>query len=285
MRFFIVANADKLNAENCTVAVVSKLVSMGGEVYMSKDSAFASLDNVIYGDSDTLMKASDVVISIGGDGTLIHTAKTALFYDKPVLGINTGRLGFLTKIEQNELDQLCRLFNGEYSIEKRMMLEVNYNCGDEKERLFYALNDVVISRGNPSRMIELSVKCDKQSVCSYRSDGVVFATPTGSTAYALSAGGPVVEPCVDSIVMTPICPHSLLFTRTIVFSAERVLHVLTEYDRLSGSAYLTIDGEEGRMVASGSDVIIKRSERYVKLIDLDIPFFEILSKKFIDKMI
>lgn len=281
MRFLIVTNLDKNNAESCTRLVVSKLLSLGGAVGMEQEdkAVFHDLSAVEFGDFPALLSKCDVVISIGGDGTLIHAAKYAVEYDKPVLGINTGRLGFLTRMEQNELDLLSRLFEQKFSVENRMMLELHYKT-QGRVKVYTALNDIVLSRGSLSRIIDMSISCDGKPVSEYRADGLVFSTPTGSTAYSLSAGGPIVEPSIDCIVMSPICPHSL-YARTVVYAANRTISVKTSFER-SNDAYVTVDGVEGFQIAPGDQISVCKSNRYAKLINLDISFFEILSRKLID---
>lgn len=281
MRFFIITNLDKQNAETCTRMVAEKLLSLGGTVTFSEGDrpVFGDISEAVFGGLDSLLSACDVVISIGGDGTLIHAAKYAVRYDKPVLGVNTGRLGFLTRMEQNELNSLACLFQKKFTVENRMMLELHYQKGGQ-EQVYTALNDVVLSRGSFSRIIDLAISCDGKPVSEYRADGLVFSTPTGSTAYSLSAGGPVVEPSVECIVMSPICPHSL-YARTVVFAPERKITVNTSFES-SNDAYITIDGAEGFPLLPGDQVTVCKSEHHAKLINLDISFFEILSKKFID---
>ena len=282
MRFFLIVNLDKDNAEICSKQVLEKLLSLGGEVSMAMEDCEPArgFPAVTLGATEALVPSSDLVISIGGDGTLIHAAKYAVPFDKPVLGINTGRLGFLTRMEQNELDCLERLFSGNYNVENRMMLELCYNKTNGETARYTALNDVVLSRGSLSRIIDLTIDCDGKPVSQYRADGLIFSTPTGSTAYSLSAGGPVVEPSVECIVMSPICPHSL-FARTVVFAADRTVTVKTSFER-SNKAYVTIDGVEGFPIQPGDTVTIRKSGRYARLISFDQSFFEILSKKFID---
>lgn len=263
MRFFIMVNLDKNHAEACSKAVISRLITLGGKVSMAEeDSKFMKdFSAVNLGKIEDLIPECDIVISIGGDGTLIHAAKYAVLYDKPVLGINTGRLGFLTRLEQTELDCLSRLFNGDFVVENRMMLELFCTISGKEER-YTALNDIVISRGSLSRIIDLTIDCDQKPVSRYRADGLVFSTPTGSTAYSLSAGGPVVEPSVECIVMSPICPHSL-YARTVVFAANRIVTVKTSFER-SNKAYVTIDGVEGFPVQPGDQILIRKSEQYGK---------------------
>ena len=158
-----------------------------------------------------LLQWCDAVIAIGGDGSLIHAAKKAVLYKKPVLGVNAGNLAFMAGVEKNELHLLKNLIDGTYVIDPRMMLEVRYQTfGDDTPSVQTScLNDVVIARGEQIKLINLDVFADGKRVNHYYSDGIILSTPTGSTAYSLSSGGPVVDPKIESILLTPICTHSL----------------------------------------------------------------------------
>ena len=282
MRFLILTNWGKENAEPCTRRMIRELCLLGGEVFLPEDhrGLLTAEDGVSFGVTEELMRCCDMVVSIGGDGTLIHAAKAAVLYDRPILGVNTGRLGFLTHMEPNELSGLKRLFSGDYLIEDRMMLEVVRLEPSGKESRFTALNDVVLSRGSLSRIIDLSIDCDGRPVSRYRADGLIFSTPTGSTAYSLSAGGPIIEPSMECIVMTPICPHSL-YARTVVYTPDRTIGVQASFESMN-EAYVTIDGAEGFALSAEDRLFVSKADRSVKLIRFDRTFFEILSEKFID---
>ena len=187
---------------------------------------------------ETIEKSS-VVIAIGGDGTILHIAKHAAVLQKPILGINCGRVGFIANLEPSELSLLSKLFDHSYTVDERMLLEVTVEMNDKTETL-YALNDVTISKGSVSRMIEIDVKLNGEFINSFRSDGIIISTPTGSTAYALSAGGPVIEPHMKCILLTPICPHSL-FSRSILFSDDSTVEVCVN-ERCTEDVFVTVDG-------------------------------------------
>ena len=167
------------------------------------------------------LRACDVFIAIGGDGTIIHTAKLAASLGKPILGVNAGTLGFTAGVERHQLSLLANLVKGEYREERRLMLSVELSSGGET-RGFYAINDAVLS-GEPAKIIDYNMVLGRRSY-RYRADGFIVATPTGSTAYSLSAGGPVIEPNMNCLVYTPICPHSL-FNRSVIFGADSHLAV------------------------------------------------------------
>ena len=228
--------------------------------------------------NEKLMMDSDVIIAIGGDGTIVSTAKLAALYDKPVLGINTGRLGFVAGLERHETAKLSSLITGNYSIEKRMMLSVSF---DNSENRIYALNDFVVSRKSISRIIDLSVSCGESFVNRYRADGLIISTPTGSTAYSLSAGGPVVDPQIDCILLTPICPHSL-FSRTIVFRPELKLTISTHVS--DGDICITADGHAAFDLKSGTSIVVEKSNVFAKLIRIKKDdFYDVLREKLTER--
>ncbi len=223
---------------------------------------------------DNLFSDVDMVITVGGDGTIIHTAKAACKYDLPVLGINAGRIGFLAGLEQRDLEQLVRLKTGEYITEERMFLEVDL---DDKP-LGVCLNDAVIAKATPEDLMDIHLQFDGDCV-SYRADGVIVATPTGSTAYSMSAGGPVLDPSVESILLTPICPHSLL-ARTLLIHSDKALSVTVEPMK-SDHAYLVIDGEKSIPITSASKITVRKAkDQKIKLIKLNNDsFYNVLSQK------
>lgn len=281
MIFAIIANPEKKNAGYYAEKVIEILTKNGGicKVPTEQRKEYPSEIAAIFEEESVVYHSCDIVISIGGDGTLIHAAKKARCHHKPVLGINVGRLGFMASLETNELDQLKRLFSGKYDVQNRMMLRLTHIRNGE-QMVYDALNDVVLSKGSLSRMIDLTVKCEDKTVCSYRADGLIFSSPTGSTAYSLSAGGPIVESSIECIIMTPICPHSL-FARTIVCSSDKKLSVDVDFESHS-EIYATIDGEQGFKLEPGDSFFVYRSPYTVQLIDLGIPFFDVIRKKFVE---
>lgn len=188
-----------------------------------------------------LIDQCDLVIAIGGDGTVFHCAYEAMKANKPILGINSGRLGFLSQLESADLEPLNKLIKGDYTIEHRMVLRVIIHANNQNYT-HYAINDVVLSRYHLGRIIDLEVHCDDQFVSLYRADGLIFSTPTGSTAYSLSAGGPIIDPNVQSIIMTPICPHSL-YNRSIVFGSDKLLTARLKPRNEHDVLFVSIDGQ------------------------------------------
>lgn len=286
MNVLLMPNTDKKDAVACVRDVAKTLKRLGAEVTL--DVRYQKLipkeAPITYGAFYDLIRRCDCVIAIGGDGTILHSAKHAAMLGKPVLGINLGRLGFMAGLESNELDKLSRLFTKEVRLDRRMMLEAIHRTAD-KTTCYPALNDVVVSKGSLSRIIDLDVLCYGKKVGSYRADGIIVSTPTGSTAYALSAGGPMVEPSLDSIAMTPICPHSLV-ARTVLFTADKTLSIKPHFDnRDTGQEiFITIDGEQAIPLRPGDDLTIRKNEIWATLMNLtDREFYEIINRKFLGR--
>jgi NAD+ kinase len=223
-----------------------------------------------------LWQECDVLISLGGDGTMLASARAVGEHETPILGINLGGVGFLTEINSNDLkNTLNRLKKGEYFIEKRMVLETEVEGLKKFEQ--YALNDIVIDKGEIARLFLLHLYANDEFICSYSADGLIISTPSGSTAYNLAAGGPIINPRMNALIVSPICPHTLA-SRTILFSEKETLKVTVELD--SREAGLTIDGQVAFHLKSGSSVLIRKANHSVNLVKLrDRSFYEILRTK------
>ena len=277
----VMPNLTKKDAYETSLRAIEILSDTGMQILMECSlSRLYQNDNIVFfGSEFTMLKSCDMVLTIGGDGTIIHAAREAAPLDKPLLGINTGRLGFVAELEPNELDMLRRIAEGNYSIEKRMMLKVTH-----KNHEYYAMNDAVISRGSLSRLIDIDVSLaeEKGHICSYRADGLIVSTPTGSSAYSLAAGGPVVEPAMKCIVMTPVCSHSL-FARPVIFSHKSQLAVSASCDD-NTQVYLTLDGAKTLTIARSDVIYMTSSKIETKFIKLkDKTFYKVLSDKFTEK--
>lgn len=240
---------------------------------LPRDLRFSRLDRELPG--------ADLIICFGGDGTILHMSKTATRAGIPILGVNIGTMGFIAELENTELDQLRRLATGDYTIDKRMMLDVT--VFRDRDIIFHdiCLNDVVLTKGAVARIVHLAVECDGVEAMECGGDGVIVATPTGSTAYSLSAGGPIVEPAAHSILVTPICAHDV-GSRCMVTSDQRVITVkLTRNARRN--AYLSVDGGKSVRLSMGDTTIIKKSNLETSLIRLkDRSFYDVVNQKFRD---
>ena len=228
---------------------------------------------------DRELPHASMVICFGGDGTLLHMAKTATRHGIPVLGVNIGTMGFMAELESSELSQLSRLATGDYTIDNRMMLDVTVHR--DRDIIFHdlCLNDVAITKGAVARIVHLAVKCDDVQAMECGGDGIIVATPTGSTAYSLSAGGPIVEPDAHSILVTPICAHDVA-SRCIVASDRRTISV-TMTQNARRNAYLSVDGGKALRMNMGDVATIKKSNLCTQLVRLkDRSFFDVVNMKF-----
>ena len=238
---------------------------------LPKDLRFSRLDREL--------PNAELVICFGGDGTILHMAKAATRRGVPLLGVNIGTMGFMAELESSELKELRRLADDDFSVEPRMMLHVR---AEHEGRVILeedALNDAVITKGAVARVVQMSVQGDGVDMMSFSGDGLIVCTPTGSTAYSMSAGGPLVEPAAQNIVLTPICAHDMQ-TRAIVTSADREITVhLARTGRKN--AFLSVDGGKAVRLSSGDRITIRRSEHVTRLLRLTgRSFFEIIQNKF-----
>ena len=228
---------------------------------------------------DREMQNADMVVCFGGDGTILHMAKTATRRNVPVLGVNIGTMGFMAELESNELDQLARIATNDFTVDSRMMLDVTLQR--DRDIVFHdiCLNDAVITKGAIARITHLTVKCDGVPAMTCGGDGVIVATPTGSTGYSLSAGGPIVEPEASNIIITPICAHDVM-SRCIVAPGRRVVTV--EMVRNSRrNAFLSVDGGKAVRMNMGDIAIVKKSNMEAKLVRLkERSFYDVLNAKF-----
>lgn len=279
----LIPNLTKNGAYEESLEAIKLLKSFGGEILMTADLSekYSDKDIAFFESHEILVKKCDAVVTIGGDGTIIHAAKHAANFQKPLLGINMGRLGFVAELEPNELPMLERLFSGDYTVEKRQMLKVTLKS-KSGSKSFFALNDAVISRGSMTKIIDLDVWLKKSYICHYRADGLIVSTPTGSSAYALSAGGPVIEPSMSCILMTPICSHSL-FSRPVLFNP--LSEILVNADsREDTDLTLTIDGETTIPITADDTVVITTAKIYAELILFkDKTFYRVLKDKFSER--
>ena len=243
------------------------------------DRGFELPRDIRFSKLDRELPNAELVICFGGDGTILHMAKTATRKGLPILGVNIGTMGFMAELESTELDKLARLANDDFTLDKRMMLDVTVHR--DRDIIFHdiCLNDVVITKGAVARIVHLSVKCDGVQAMECGGDGVIIATPTGSTAYSLSAGGPIVEPEAHNIIITPICAHEV-GSRCIVASPKRVIGVeLVQNARRN--AFLSVDGGKAVRLNMGDQVTIKSSYLETKLVRLkDRSFYDVVNSKF-----
>ena len=240
------------------------------------DKSFALPQNVTLSNLQEELRTADALICFGGDGTILHTSKSAARHGIPILGVNIGTVGFMAELESGEMQLLSRLATDEYQIDERMTLYVRLL---HEGRVIYrdvALNDAVITKGAVARVIQPQVWLDGVKAMSFSGDGIIAATPTGSTAYSMSAGGPIVEPQADNIILTPICAHNL---RSLIASPERKVEI--QIGRVNRrNAFLSVDGGKAMRVYGGDSVLIEAGNQKIKLIKLkDTSFFDIVISK------
>jgi NAD+ kinase len=229
-------------------------------------------------DDRRLLADAELVVVLGGDGTLIHAARLVAGRPIPILGVNLGSLGFMTEIPQAELfDSLDAALEGKLTVNRRMKLRVRL-WRDQKVLIEdEVLNDVVINKGALARIADHEASIDGEYVTTYKSDGVIISTPTGSTAYALSAGGPIVHPALEAIILAPICPHALT-QRAIVVPSEKVLSIVIKSE--VADVFLTIDGQEGYPLRMGDRLEVDRSPNPVLILrNPKLGYFSILRQK------
>lgn len=264
MTVYISPNPGKSSARELALRAAQILRTHGASVLMEqKWKQDCNIAGVEYLPFEACMEQTDVILTIGGDGTILHVANLTLSYHKPILGINLGRCGFLATCEVDELEtKLSAVARGRYSLDSRMLLYVRVLGDDGWEG--HALNDVVVTKGRLQQAIDFSVYCDDILVEHFRGDGVIVATPTGSTAYSLAAGGPILDSQTKGIVVTPICPHSLA-TPPMVFAQERKINICVG-QVADDEVFISCDGDDGYTLRAGATAVVRLSDQNVQLV-------------------
>ena len=242
------------------------------------DKSFVLPREIRFSRLDRELNWADMVICFGGDGTILHMAKAATRHRIPILGVNIGTMGFIAELESSELQDLARIAKGEFSIDSRMMLDVVIRRGPDVVFHDLALNDVAVTKGAVARIVHLNVCCDGVQALNFGGDGLLVSTPTGSTAYSLSAGGPIMEPDARSILLTPICAHDIV-SKCIVTSDRRTI-TISMAPSARRNAFLSVDGGRAFKMNMGDVATITCSRMETRLIRLkDRSFYDIINKK------
>ena len=264
MTVYISPNPGKAMAYGISQRAAQILLTHGAKVLMQDGlQAECMTMGVEYLPQKECLKQTDVILTIGGDGTILHEANLSLEYQKPILGINLGRCGFLATCEIDEMEvKLSAVARGEFLLDNRMLLYVRVLGDDTWEG--HALNDVVMTKGRLQQAIDFSIYCDDILVEHYRGDGVIVATPTGSTAYSLAAGGPILDSQTKGIVVTPICPHSLA-SPAMVFAQERKINICVG-QVADEEVFISCDGAAGYSLRAGATAEVRLSDQIVQLI-------------------
>jgi NAD+ kinase len=277
-RIAVITNTDRDPDLFYTRQLAESVTRRGGTVRLEETQAVRAGVGVPCR-GDELFDACDMVVCLGGDGTFLKVARRVYQKGLPILGINLGNLGFLTEVDRNDIDlAIDQVFGNHYAIDDRMMLETVIHRKGEPPVHDIALNDAVITRGAISRIVHVKTYVNDVFVDSFPGDGLIISSPTGSTAYSLSAGGPIVEPDTNLLLITPICPH-ILYSRSFVTKADSVVKAVIDED-FQHNAIVALDGQEGHDIRGGDVVEIKRSAYTTKLVRMNSRnFFNILRTK------
>jgi NAD+ kinase len=275
----LIPNWRKKNA-NLVVAKIDHFFSQRSiELITADESRVDFYSETSLADQLTEWRESmELIIVVGGDGTILRVARDLACWDLPVLGINLGHKGFLAEIEVEQMERFLQyIATDQYTYHERMMLDTRLRRDDQELAAYLALNDIVVSRGPFSRIIEVESYINEDFMESYFGDGLIVATPTGSTGYSLSAGGPIVNPTMQLFVVTPICPHSL-YNRSVIISGGDLIRL--QVDSRQVEVMLTVDGQVRHTLEDNDQIIIRRSEQTVKLVSFqDYTFYRMLHKK------
>lgn len=268
MKVLLIPNTQKENAMIVAKNVCEILSSNSVDIYAFSDcSSFFSEQNIFFLNDFESLCNIDIAFVIGGDGTIIRAANRLLEAEIPIFGINCGTLGFLASIESSELTKINDVIDGKYIIEERIALKTSINSGGNT-KTFFAINDVVISKNTVTGILDVDVDCNNMRIAHYRGDGIIISTPSGSTAYAMSAGGPIMHPYVKAIAITPICAHSLQ-ARTMVLPENEKISIKTNAGKVNRSAFVVADGKNFEELRDGDVVEIVRNDKNIKFVTLN----------------
>ncbi len=275
MKIALVSNPSRDIGLKESKKTAEKLIKLGAQVFTDSEGISGA---TVIENTDSLFKEADIAVVIGGDGTLLSAAQLGAKYDVPLLGLNMGRLGFLVELEKDDTDLYEKIINGDYDIESRMMLSAKVERDGKEIYSGDALNDIVVSKGLLSKMINLELKIDSVLASDYYADGLIISTPTGSTAYSLSAGGPIVAPALDAIVVTPVCAHTVT-SRPMVISDSQSVEITVKFYH-NEDVRLSRDGADNVVLLDNDKITVTKSDKKVKLIRCSSrSFFDVLNRK------
>lgn len=281
MKIALMPNLTREKAREVTAKCCEQLKKLGIEYYFSslQRDLLREYPDAFFRDEACFIDECDYVIAIGGDGSVLKAAKEAAVKGKKILGINAGRLAYLCSLDADELDLLSALKDGNFVVQNRMMLNAELYCNGELIHSEICVNDIVFARGSEIGLVDLSVRANGKSIADYLTDGIILATPTGSTAYSLSAGGPILEPTLEAMVLTPVCPHSLA-VRPYVFSADTLFEVSCRNREGSVSVGFSCDGAKTVPLCETCVVKVKKSDITAQFISIKSDnFIDVLNKK------
>ena len=272
----IIPNENKDSNLTTTKKLINELLNRSN-IFMEEKFEFLG-NNITYLKKEELFKIADCAIVLGGDGTILEAAEYCGPNNVPILGINLGKIGFMTEIDTSEIKLACdNLLSGKYTVEKRMMIKAQIIKNEKISSCYYALNDIVVSKSDAS-IIMLELYSDKEKINEYRADGLIISTPTGSTGYSLSAGGPVADPTMELFIASPICAHAL-HARPALMPPFKEIYINLS-DELGHFANVTIDGDTKDIISVADKVLITKSEHYVNIIKTkNQSFYDVLTQK------
>lgn len=281
-KILLCPNLDRDPGLQVSLRLLRQLRKHGTEsgVYLPFDDIPADLsaEDILFGSENKIMQGVDMLICLGGDGTILRFSKLAAKYNVPILGINMGHLGFITELELEEIGKLEEILSGNYTLEKRMMLDVEVRRDNDLVFSCFGLNEAVVSRSDPAHAIRLTAYGDNRKISDYAGDGIIIATPTGSTAYSMAAGGPIVEPTAENLILTPICAHSLTAKVYVLAGDRRTSVKLIRAD--GNDAQLLVDGRDRFPLLVGDLIYIQKSNFSCQLVKvMDRSFYEIVKNK------
>lgn len=278
MKILLIENEQK-DKDFVLANEIVKIIDGRAEVFAEEKIKTDKLSGVTY-ISEEEYRNMDMFLVLGGDGTLLSVSKTASYLQIPVIGVNLGRLGFLSEIEKENLkEDINKLLENDFDIQERMMISVNLHGEND----ISALNDIIVARGNSLlKILEFDVYLDDEFLDHFKADGIIISTPTGSTAYSLSAGGPIVDPSMDIIIITPICPHKM-YSRTIIVSKDKRI-TIKNCSSDDTTAIVAADSQIMGEISNGEKVVIEQAQNRFKLINLHgFKFFSVLHNKLVKK--
>ncbi|MBE6623414.1 MAG: NAD(+)/NADH kinase [Ruminococcaceae bacterium] len=292
MNFFLYINNRKDKNFSVAEKAAEFLINKGADFYIESGMKDAVSDTKILSQAHFLslnecVKSSDAAIVIGGDGTILKASKILYGTGIPIVGINLGKVGYMSELEKDEISHLEALFESNEKnicIDERMMLSCKVIRGDREAYKNVCLNEAVIGKGDIARMVDIELSLDGEFIAKYQCDGIITSTPTGSTAYSMSAGGAIIDPKIECISVVPLCPYLCINSSPIVFSKESVIEIRYKEQR-GNTAYISVDGEEGFRLADGDTIVISKAEHNTKLLRFKkTGFYKLLNTKLTNRI-
>lgn len=274
-KFGLIINPDRKGASIVGKGIIEWCLKKGCMVYMEEMVARMIGEDGFGVPESELIENVDFIVALGGDGTLLHAAHLAIEKEIPILGVNLGSLGFITQMGEDEVyEKLDAILRGEFDVERRMVVEGKILGRDLPT--FFGLNEISLNMGSTSRVITIKIFIEDEYLGRYSADGVLVATPTGSTAYSLSAGGPILNPEMDALVLTPICPHTLAIRPMIIPPSHKIKVVI---EKGASGMILTIDGQKTYPVLEGDQILFNMAKKRVYLVKTGVGFYELVRRR------